>query len=69
MSIVTPINQWISSYTWSTVKDPEDNDFFNSIAVIIDADQLSGLRLDDAPITWNNISVSDYDVVVDAAAE
>ena len=52
MSLIIPEPQYASDYTWSSVKDTAGEEFHNKVSVIIDKDKVSGLLLDDKPVTW-----------------
>ena len=58
MSLIIPEPQYASDYTWSSVKDPSGAEFYNKVSVIIDKDKVSGLLLDDKPVTWKENVVS-----------
>ena len=58
MSLIIPEPQYASDYTWSSVKDPTGAEFYNKVSVIIDKDKVSGLLLDDEPVTWEENVVS-----------
>ena len=52
MSLIIPEPQYASDYTWSSVRDPTGAEFNNKVSVIIDKDEVSGLLLDEEPVTW-----------------
>ena len=58
MSLIIPEPLYASDYTWSSVKDPKGAEFQNKVSVIIDKDKVSGLLLDDKPVTWKENVVS-----------
>ena len=58
MSLIIPELQYASDYTWSSVKGPNGAEFHNKVSVIIDKDKVSGLLLDDKPVTWKENVVS-----------
>ena len=58
MSLIIPEPQYASDYTWSSVKGPNGAEFHNKVSVIIDKDKVSGLLLDDKPVTWKENVVS-----------